>query len=171
MRWKAGGAMSAARRGVLKKMSTHVGPNMTPMVDVVMCILIFFMLGTSLAVPELFLKSNTAAIDKGGLGSEQGTQKLPAVLLRIELTRVPGDGSTLVRAFNEVPVPMSKVGDADQSRNEAIFAKLAARRKTISDEMQVLIVPAKDVPWQDVITIYDQCVKLQFKQVAFYPVK
>lgn len=163
--------MTNARRGVLKKMATHIGPNMTPMVDVVMCILIFFMLGTSLAAPELFLKSKTAAIDKGGLGAAQGTQKLPAVLLRIELTRSPGDGSTLVKAFNEAPLPMGKIGDTDQSRNEAIFAKLAARRKTISDDMQVLIVPSKDVPWQDVITIYDACVKLEFKQVAFYPVK
>ena len=58
-------------------MTVNVGPNMTPMVDVVMCILIFFMLGTSLASPELFLKSHTAAIDKAGLGSEQGAQKLP----------------------------------------------------------------------------------------------
>ena len=41
---------------------------MTPMVDVVMCILIFFMLGSSLT-PELFLQSNTA-IDKTGLGNE-----------------------------------------------------------------------------------------------------
>ncbi len=54
---------------------------------------------------------------------------------------------------------------------QKIYEALAARRKTISDEVQVLIVPDKQVPYQDVITIYDFCVKLQFKQVAFYPVK
>jgi len=161
--------MDAARRGVLKKMSAHVGPNMTPMVDVVMCILIFFMLGTSLAVPELFLKSNTAAIDKEDLGTETGTQKLPAVRLYIRLSRGAAGGAgggTMVQAFNDAPLAMSKVGEADQAANDAIYAKLAARRKTISDEMQVLIAPSKDVPWQDVITIYDMCVKLEFKQVA-----
>jgi biopolymer transport protein ExbD len=161
--------MINSRRGVLKKMATHVGPNMTPMVDVVMCILIFFMLGTSLAMPELLLKSNTAAIDKEALGAQGAALKLPAVPLRITLTR--GDGGTLVQAFGETPMAMSKIGDADQKLNEALYAKLAARRKTISDEIQVLIVPSKEVPWQDVVTIYDQCVKLQFKQVAFYPVK
>ena len=31
----------------------HVGPNMTPMVDVVMVILIFFMLGSSFTSPRL----------------------------------------------------------------------------------------------------------------------
>jgi hypothetical protein len=35
----------------------------------------------------------------------------------------------------------------------------------------VLIVPDKNVPYQDIITIYDYCVKLKFKQVAWYPVK
>src|SRR4051794_7534069 len=75
------------RRRPLKKMAAHVGPNMTPMVDVVMCILIFFMLGSSFVVPELFLKSNTAAIDKAGLGTEQGTQKLPSAKMNIVLKR------------------------------------------------------------------------------------
>ena len=151
----------------------HVGPNMTPMVDVVMCILIFFMLGTTLATPEVFLKSNTAAIDKQGLGSEQGVQKLPAVRMNIKLARamIGGKATTVVTAFNEAPLPMNRVDEADQSLNKAIEDKLTKRRASISDDVQVLIVPEKDVPYQDVITIYDYCVKLSFKQVAFYPVK
>jgi biopolymer transport protein ExbD len=161
------------RRGILKKMHTHVGPNMTPMVDIVMCILIFFMLGTSLATPELFLKSNTAAVDKEGLGNEPGAQKLPAVRMSIKLARGMAGGRevTAVTAFNEAPLPMNDIQDADQRRNQAIYDQLAARRKSISDDVQVLIVPDKDVPYQDVITIYNYCVKLEFKQVAFYPVK
>lgn len=162
------------RRGILKRTAgLHVGPNMTPMVDVVMCILIFFMLGTTLASPEVFLKSNTAAIDKQGLGSEQGTQKLPAVRMNIKLARlaVAGRATTVVTAFNEAALPMNGANDADKGLNQAIEALLARRRPSVSDEVQVLIVPDKDVPYQDVITIYDYCVKLGFKQVAFYPVK
>jgi len=162
------------RRGILKKMRVHVGPNMTPMVDIVMCILIFFMLGTSLATPELFLKSNTAAIDKEGLGSEPGTQKLPAVRMNIKLSRTAGaDGGklTAVTAFSDAPLPMNGIDDPDQRQTQAVYDRLAERRKSISDDVQVLIVPDKDVPYQDVITIYNYCVKLQFKQVAFYPVK
>jgi biopolymer transport protein ExbD len=157
------------RRGVLKKMSAHVGPNMTPMVDVVMCILIFFMLGSSLTVPELFLTSNTAAIEKNGLGTEQGTQKLPAVKMSIKLARQGSD--TYVSAFDGPMMKMNKVDDTEQGQNQAIFDKLADRRATISDDVQVLIVPDSHVPYQDVITLYDFCTKLQFKQVAFYPAK
>ena len=161
------------RRGILKKVHVHVGPNMTPMVDIVMCILIFFMLGTSLATPELFLKSNTA-IDKEGLGTEQGTQKLPAVRMNIKLNRAAAAGGkeiTLVTAFSDAPLPMNGIDDPDQRQTQAVYDRLAARRQAISDDVQVLIVPDKNVPYQDVITIYNYCVKLQFKQVAFYPVK
>jgi biopolymer transport protein ExbD len=161
------------RRGILKKMHFHVGPNMTPMVDIVMCILIFFMLGTSLATSDLFLKSHAAAVDKEGLSDQPGAQKLPAVRMNIKLARaaLAGRVVTTVTAFNESPLPMNDIQDPDQRLNQAIFDRLAARRKTISDDVQVLIVPDRDVPAQDVITIYDDCVKLEFRQVAFYPVK
>ena len=165
------------RRGILKKMAINVGPNMTPMVDVVMCILIFFMLGSSLTLPDTFLKSNTAAIEKAGLGTEQGSQKLPAVRMNIRLVRQGTE--TWVSAFDSPLMKMSKMdpggnaagGGGDQSDNDAIYARLTDRRKTISDDVQVLIVPDNHVPYQDVITIYNFCTKLQFKQVAFYPAK
>jgi biopolymer transport protein ExbD len=93
--------------------------------------------------------------------------------MNIKLLRTALDGNTVtaVAAFDDAPMAMNKVDDPDQSMNRAIFEKLAARRKTISDDVQVLIVPDKNVPYQDVITIYDECVKLQFKNVAFFPVK
>ena len=160
--------MSTTRKGVMKKTAVHVGPNMTPMVDVVMCILIFFMLGSSLAMPDLFLKSNTA-ISKAGLGTEQATQDLPSVRMNIKLKRQGTD--TWVSAFDSPLMKLDKVDDADQSNSDAVFEKLSDRRRTISDDVQVLIVPEKSVPYQDVITIYDFCTKLKFKQVAFYPVK
>jgi biopolymer transport protein ExbD len=160
--------MKGRHRAPLKKMSAHVGPNMTPMVDVVMCILIFFMLGSSFLVPELFLKSNTA-VYKGGLGSEETTAKLPSARMNITLKRQGSD--TWVSAGDSAPMQMNKIDDQDQSNNQAIFERLSNRRKTISDDVQVLIVPEGRVPYQDVITIYDYCTKLAFKQVAFYPAK
>lgn len=164
---------SNRQRGLFKKTPVHIGPNMTPMVDVVMCILIFFMLGSTLATPELFLKSNTAAIDKAGLGSMTGTQQLPSVRMTIKLSRQGeiGGGHTVVSAFDSPMMPMDAVDSPDQRQNQAIFARLEERRRTISDDVQVLVVPGPNVPWQDVITIYDFCTKLNFKQVAFYPVK
>ena len=153
------------RRRPLTKMSANVGPNMTPMVDVVMCILIFFMLGSSLT-PELFLQSNTA-IDKTGLGTETADQKLPSVRVNIVMQRV-GD-TTLVSAFGAKPMKMNKVDDPDQSDDQQLSGYFQTKKKTLSDDVQVIIVPEKKVPYQDVITVYDYCTKSQFKQVAFAP--
>ena len=55
------------RRGVLKKMVVDVGPNMTPMVDVVMCILIFFMLRARWHAGAVFEEQH-GGIEKGGWG-------------------------------------------------------------------------------------------------------
>jgi len=165
-----------SRRGRrLRKAQLHVGPNMTPMVDVVLCILIFFMLGSSFIMKEQFLTSNTVAVDKGGLGSDTSPKKLPSAKFWIELTR-QGD-NTWVKAGESTPMQMSHLADKDSANtpddtaNEQILASLKGRRATMSDDVQVLILPHERVPYQDVITIYDYCTKLAFKQVAFCPAK
>ena len=73
------------------KAGTPVGPNMTPMVDIVMCILIFFMMASSFAVVDMYLTSNMPAIDKKGMGNAHGDAVLPAVQNKIEIVNV-GDG-------------------------------------------------------------------------------
>src|SRR5436309_1225098 len=111
------------RRG---KAQLHVGPNMTPMVDVVLCILIFFILGSSFIVREQFLTSNTVAVDRGGLGSDTAAAKLPSAKFWIELTR-QGD-NTWVKAGESAPMQMSHLDDKDSKNapddtaNEQILA-------------------------------------------------
>jgi len=151
----------------MKKMSAHVGPNMTPMVDVVMCILIFFMLGSTFLATEKFLQSSMPAIDKAGLGQEQTSQKLPAVRLNIKIRRQGDD--TWVGAFDTALLKMNKLDDKDQTQNEGIRDFFVEKNKTLSPDVQIIIQPDKMVPFQDVITVYDYCVKAKFKQVAFAP--
>ena len=151
------------------KMSANVGPNMTPMVDVVMCILIFFMLGSSFVAPELFLQNNTRAVDKAGLGNEATDEKLPAVRMNIILRR-QGD-ATWVSAFDSKLLKMNALDDADQTENQQIAAYFEQKKRTLSDDVQIIIIPDKEVPYQDVITIYDDCTKAKFKEVAFAPAR
>ena len=60
-----------SRAGALAHWDLHYGPNMTPMVDVVMVILVFFMASTAVLGPEWFLRSALpvnkpkAAVDPG----------------------------------------------------------------------------------------------------------
>ena len=100
-----------------KKMA-HVGPNMTPMVDVVMCILIFFMLGATFLSPEMFLTSNMPAIDKAGLGTVQGDQKLPSVRMNIVMRRQGND--TWVSAFDSALLKMNKIDDETSRKQNPV---------------------------------------------------
>ncbi|MCL2646519.1 MAG: biopolymer transporter ExbD [Phycisphaerales bacterium] len=168
----AGGGGGGKKKKPMKKMA-HVGPNMTPMVDVVMCILIFFMLGSSFVMPEVFLKSSMPAIDKAGLGENAAEGKMPAVKLWIKMAREGDD--TIVRAFDAAPQKMDKVKNdadpatADQTTNENILKYFKAKQAGLSPDVQIIIKPDGKVPYQDVITIYDYCMEAQFKQVAFAP--
>jgi biopolymer transport protein ExbD len=134
-------------------------PNMTPMVDVVMCILIFFMLGSAF-VTERFLPA-----DVPGLGHDR--EMLPAVRTVIQLTRVGDD--TWVSAFGNSLLKMDKIGDREQSQNRELAALFSEKSRTLSPDVQIIIQPERGVPYQDVITVYDSCIKAQFKQVAFAP--
>lgn len=152
-----------------KKHVMHVGPNMTPMVDIVMCILIFFMLTMSFAVQELYLTNNTPAVDKKGLGTEKADSRLPAVKYSLELRRI--GGSTKVVAFGKMFEGIDDLHPADRSssRLDEITAFLKAKRQDLSDDVQIILTPERNVPWQDVTTLYDLCMRAQFKTVAFAP--
>ncbi len=153
----------------LQRMSANIGPNMTPMVDVVMCILIFFMLGSSFLAPELFLQSNMPAIDKAGTANAQTSAKLPAVRLFIQMHR-QGE-ATWVVAFGGKPMPMDAAGGESGANDQALADFFDEKKRSLSDDVQIIIVPDKAVPYQDVITVYDLCTRSRFKQVAFAPAR
>ncbi len=130
----------------------HHGPNMTPMVDVVLVILIFFMAATGLAVSERFLRT--------GLPHEQGESragntpsptadaaKLPPSRALLRLQR---DGRrTIVTGLG-----MERVGLGEVSQRLQAFADAGA-----ADTIIVVVSPDGDVPYQDVVIVHDACAK------------
>jgi biopolymer transport protein ExbD len=155
---QAGHAGAAAGRVV------GAGPNMTPMVDVVMCILIFFMLG-SVFLNERFLVSDVHP----ALGGSTVDRELKLPPVRSQITLVRRGDDTWVSAFGGDLLQMNRRNDRDQSLNEKIAALFSEKSRTLSPDVQIIIQPGKGVPWQDVISVYDSCIKAQFKQVAFAP--
>jgi biopolymer transport protein ExbD len=152
----------SARRGH-KKWSAHTGPNMTPMVDVVMCILIFFMLSATFAMPELYLTSNTPAVEKQGLSNTTATEQIPAVRNYIQLKRL-GD-QTVASAFG-APGTADLVSDTASG----LPGLLKAKGQQLSKDVQIIIAPENRVPYKDVIAVYDACIAAHFEHVAFAPV-
>jgi biopolymer transport protein ExbD len=146
----------------------HGGPNMTPMVDVVMCILIFFMLGSSFATPELYLTSNTPTSPTGGLSDTAVSDKLPPVTKRIQLQRL-GD-ETIAKAFDAAATSDLVTLSADPNSTASLPDLLRVKQPLMSKDVQIIIAPEPHVPYKDVLAAYDACVNAHFEHVAFAPV-
>jgi biopolymer transport protein ExbD len=171
---------SGRKKKGLAKMAAHVGPNMTPMVDIVMCILIFFMMTMTFTGTELFLTSNMV-VQPAGLGTDKSLKvDMPAV--RVEITlKLQEDGTTIMHADNVqftdwMPVgrPDSEIDETSRDRqaslNNDITKKLSELHKAgLSSDALVILRPKGDVPYADLIKVYDACMRAHFAKVAFGP--
>lgn len=135
-------AAALQRRDALHAHSMHFGPNMTPMVDVVMVILIFFMVSAAFMGDEWFLR---AAIPfEAGRGSAldrpNDPMELPPDQVDVVLT-TDGAGRTLVTFLS--------LNNASMEEFEARVAAFPRGPETA--KLEVVIKPAAAVPYQDLI--------------------
>jgi len=140
---------SFRRRNAQALYETHVGPNMTPMVDVVMVILIFFMASTAFLGPEWFLKSY--------LPTRTASANTPAVQptrLRLVMTHV--DGVTRISMNEQVGVSVPEL----ESRLRPEVASAGAENVVVPIEV------APNVPYEDVVRVHETCDRLGIRKVG-----
>lgn len=147
------------RRDALHTWELHFGPNMTPMVDVVMVILIFFMASASFAGAEWFLKTaipREAAPPSQTPKSESGDPfRLPPA--RFELTLRRGEGGRTVASGQGIePVEIAGL--------QARLADLA--RGATPEDLILVIRSGGDVPYGDVIRAHDAAAAAGFSKVG-----
>ncbi|MEZ6241483.1 MAG: biopolymer transporter ExbD [Phycisphaerales bacterium] len=162
-----GAAHPYRRRGALNQWELHFGPNMTPMVDVVMVILIFFMASTAFLGPEWFLKANMTPeeVASGGRTPDRRFE-LPEVRLNVHLRVV--DGVTLANAFGREGLTMDDLDAlAAEVAKDIVQPEQAGRDpEDTSGEPLVIIAPESDVPYNDVVRAHDACTRAGFRRVA-----
>lgn len=116
------------------------GPNMTPMVDVVLVILIFFMAASTIAGQEWFLRTDLPEQqdeDLAGSGYD-----LPTPILDLELF-IQGD-AVMVRGLGDEPLPISE-----------IVARIEGMDPTLSEGLILRLAARDEVPYGAVVTIHD----------------
>lgn len=140
------------RRNASVVAAGHFGPDMTPMVDIVMVILIFFMAGSAFIGPEWFLDVGMA---KGAApGAPKPAADIPIAPAALRLTRTP-EGTRITGLGLE------------GAGFDALDAKLTEYASTgAAGAVRLVIEPTLDTPYQDVIAVYDRCARAGFASVG-----
>lgn len=132
----------------------HSGPNMTPMVDVVMVILIFFMASTVIMGPELLLRTSldSTGAARGRPGADPAFAiDAPEFTIRLHTH----DGAVVVSGFGLDAEPLRFLATATTT--------LAA--ETNPAVVSVVIVPEDEVPYEAVIAVQDMLTDAGFRSV------
>ena len=146
-----------------KKVHYDSGPNMTPLVDVVMVILIFLMLAGSFVGAEHFLVSNLPFSEKGAGAAAPPAGFIPDEPLDIRVDpRATGDG--FVASAGQIRV---------DNNQDALTQQLVRMRKQLNaagkptNTIQVKINPGKNVKYKHLIAVYEAALRAEFEKVAF----
>ena len=144
-----------------KQVHYDSGPNMTPLVDVVMVILIFLMMAGSFTQGGWFLQSTVPIKAKGGAQAEVKPGTIPDEPLEVRIDNA-ADG------FRVIAGDIRATGDREQLR-AAMAQKLAAFEAagTSKDKVQVVLMPGRNVRYENVIAVYEAAQRAGFTKVGF----
>jgi biopolymer transport protein ExbD len=144
-----------------KQVHYDSGPNMTPLVDVVMVILIFLMMAGSFSQGGWFLQSSVPIKSKGGAQLD-----LPPGLVPDEPLEVRIDNS--VDGFRVLAGDIRSVGDREQLR-QALERKRVQYEAvgTPKDKVRVVLMPGRNVKYENIITVYEAALRAGFSRVGF----
>ena len=144
-----------------EKIHYDSGPNMTPLVDVVMVILIFLMMAGSFSQGGWYLQSTVPIKAKGGARTEVPPGTIPDEPLEVRIDNA-ADG------FRVVAGDIRSSGDREALR-VALAQKLAAFQAagTGKDRVQVVLMPGRNVKYENIVAVYEAALRAGFTKVGF----
>jgi biopolymer transport protein ExbD len=144
-----------------KQVHYDSGPNMTPLVDVVMVILIFLMMAGSFSQGGWFLQSTVPIKAKGGAQVQLPPGTIPDEPLEVRIDNA-ADG------FRVVAGDIRSTGDREQLRF-ALAQKLAAfdAAGTKKENVQVVLMPGRNVKYENIVAVYEAALRAGFTKVGF----
>jgi biopolymer transport protein ExbD len=146
-----------------KQVHYDSGPNMTPLVDIVMVILIFLMLAGTFAGGEWYLISNLPLRETAGGNVEPPPGGFPAdepLEIRVD-QNVTRDG--FVAHAGRIRTSDPEVLEAGLIQMRELFAKAG---KT-PDQIQIVISPGRNVKYEHLVAVYEAASGAEFKKVGF----
>ncbi len=126
-----------------------MGFQITPMIDLILALVVFFMFTVALKQVEMELGINLP----GSLASTQAKANVP---INIE---IDADGSV---SLNNEPV-----GNPEDNELQKLRAKLKEQVTLFDDKIPIMILPQPDVPQQRVIDVLNACSAAKVKNISF----
>ncbi len=140
---------------IFRRRREDINITMTPMIDVVFLLLVFFVWTTSFHVVEFLLPSELSAVS-GTNETQSDTTPPPEMDFDNLVVRITHQGNSPAWSLNGEAVPSL----------ERLRATLA-RISEIKQDAPVIIHPEKNVPLGDVIDVFDLARLQGFDQVQF----
>lgn len=146
-----------------QKVHYDSGPNMTPLVDIVMVILIFLMLTGSLAAGEWWLESTTPLVQKGAGNAEVPKDYVPDTPINIDLEST---GEKTWSAKVEGSQERDRTHD-DLKRRLQEKLKYLLEAKQTPDKIQVYIRPRRATRYAHLLAAWDATLDAGLKKISF----
>jgi biopolymer transport protein ExbD len=175
------------RRNARALHEAHAGPNMTPMVDVVMVILIFFMASTAIMGPEWLLRT---ALARKGPSANSAPAPDSDIRLRIELRRAGTDASlatptpatpatapapdgslrqTLATLRQRIGPSETILGQPDTPFENLRPALGQLAQRVGGTNLIILIAPDDTIPYDQIVQLHEWCADLRIERVGLAP--
>lgn len=150
-------------------------PNMTAMVDLVMCILIFFMLGSKFVQPETFLPSSMPVdLGFGAVSKPKNDVDVPLILdlkqgggLGVVVNLPEGNTNRQITAPSERPRDEKEARRMLKDYMKRVTAVLDQRRQALAGKIRVIIRPVPALEYQYVAGVFGACLDAKFDNIAF----
>ena len=139
-------------------------PDLTPVVNIAMVVLVVFMLTASFVEPQLYMRSNVALLEKGGT-SQLPPDWSPPTPLPVLVDMDPNAPSSFTAT-----VGSQQVADANGLQS-LLKQRFDAFQQTGADmkNVQVEISPRRYVIWQHLISVYEAAQLAGFSNITFTP--
>jgi biopolymer transport protein ExbD len=134
---------------------TAIELQLTPMIDCVFLLMIYFLWSSSFAIAEMSLPSKLSVATSGG-GSASSQPPPPEADFPNVVVRVLWTGSGPIWTVNDSPV-----------RSLAELRQSLTSIARIKRDAPVILDPASDVPLGDVIDVFDLSRLIGFQKVQF----
>ena len=151
---ETGRYVSARKQRAKSDPAAKMQPPLTPMIDVVFQLLLFFLLATTFVKMEGKIQAKLPRI--------KGTATIKVMPIKVRLTAVgtEGDGVQIAIEGSDESIP-------DFEKFHAILANERQRYGATSGKVPVIIRPESDVAWQHALNAFNQAVRAKFEDVAF----